>query len=38
MALLRGYLSRVLKEVREHVVGFSERDHDGKKNKDKARS
>ena len=38
MALLRGYLSRFLKEVRDHVVGFSERDHDQRKNKGKARS
>ena len=33
MAPLRGYLSRVLREVRDHVVIFSERVHDGRKNK-----
>ena len=38
MAPLRGYLSRVLREVRDHVVIFSERVHDGRKNKGKARS
>lgn len=37
-ARLRGYLSRALKGVREHVLGFSKRDHDGERHKGKVKS